>query len=67
MEKNENIHLTLNDLKKFVKVEEKICEDFRDKYYNCMNKNEKDFNKCIKFYDIALKCFFLYDNQTKNK
>lgn len=55
------ITLTLDDLKKIVKVDKKVCRKITIEYEKCIKENKNNFKKCIKLYDFMIKCNFLSD------
>lgn len=53
--------ITLKEMKKMVKVDEQTCINYKEKYFNCKDKYSDNYKKCIKFFDMAIKCYYLLD------
>lgn len=50
-EENPSRPITLDDLKKIVKVDKKVCRKITIEYEKCIKENKNNFKKCIKLYD----------------
>jgi len=53
--------ITLKEMKKMVKVDEQTCINYREKYFNCKDKYSDNYKKCMKLFDLAIKCYYLLD------